>query len=60
MNFSFVTCNILKIACVANVNNFSVIIRYFILIATYVTLSFKNKTFLHVTKKYLSKNRVKV
>ena len=31
---SFVTCNVLKIAWVANVNNFRVTLKYFILIAT--------------------------
>ena len=41
---SFVTCNIIKIAWVANVNNFSVILRYFILIATYVAMCLKSKT----------------
>ena len=43
---SFVTCKIIKIAWVANVNNFSVTLRYFILIATYVAMCLKNKTFL--------------
>ena len=51
---SFVTCNIIKIAWAANVNNFSVTLRYFILIATYVAVCLKNKTFLYTTQKHFS------
>ena len=51
---TFVTCNVLKIAWVANVNNFSVIFRYFVLIATYVAICLKNKTFLCTTQKHFS------
>ena len=42
---SFVTCNVIKIAWVANVNNFSVTLRYFILTATYFAMCLKNKRF---------------
>ena len=46
----FVTCNVIKIAWVANVNNFILTLRYlyfnFILTATYVAMCLKNKTFL--------------
>ena len=49
---SFLTCNVLEIAWVANVNNFSVTLRYFILIATYVTKCLL--TFLRATQKYFS------
>ena len=51
---SFVTCKIIKIAWVANVNNFSVTLRYFILITTYVAMCLKNKTFLYTTQKHFS------
>ena len=47
----FVTCNVIKIAWVANVNNFSGTVRYFILIATYVAMCLKDKTFLYTTQK---------
>ena len=49
---SFVTCNVIKIAWVADVKNFSVTLRYFILIATNVTMCLKNKTFLYTTQKH--------
>ena len=51
---SFVTCNVIKIAWVTSVNNFSVTLKYFILIATYVTICLKNKTFLYTTQKHFS------
>ena len=51
---SFVTCNIIKIAWVASVNNFSVTLRYFILIATYAAMCLKNKTCLYTTQKHFS------
>ena len=40
---SFVTGNVIKIAWVANVSNFSVTLRYVIVIATYVAMCVKNK-----------------
>ena len=43
-----------KIACIVNVNNFSVTFRYFILISTYVAICLKNKMFLYVTQKHFS------
>ena len=46
---SFVTCNVIKIEWVANVSNFSGTVRYYILIATYVAMCLKNKTFLYTT-----------
>ena len=49
---SFVTCNVLKIAWVANVNNFRVTLKYFILIATYVAMCLK--TFVWETQKHFS------
>ena len=49
---SFETCNDIKIACVAQVNNFSLTLRYFILIATYVTMCVTNETFLYKTQKH--------
>ena len=49
---SFVTCNVIKIEWVANVNNFSGTVRYYILIATYVAMCLKNKTFLYTTQKH--------
>ena len=51
---SFVTCNVIRIVWVANVNNFSATVRYFILIATYVAMFLKNKTFLYTTQKHFS------
>ena len=62
---SSVTCNVIKISCVANVENFNVTPRYFILTATYVAMCLKNKTFLHSTQKHflpsiIGKNMVKV
>ena len=51
---SFVTCNVIKIEWVANVNNFSGTVRYYILIATYVAMCLKNKTFLYTTQKHFS------
>ena len=62
---SFVTCNVLKISWVANVCNFSVTLRYFILINTYVAMCLKNKTFLRRLKtifllSIIEKNVVKV
>ena len=49
---SFVTCNVIKIAWVANVNNFIVTLRYLILTATYVAMCLKNKTFLYTSQKH--------
>ena len=49
---SFVTCNVLTIIWVTNVNNFSVTIRYIIIIAIYVTMCLKNKTFIRTTQKH--------
>ena len=62
---SFVACNVLKKAWVTNANNFSVTLRHFILLDTYVAMYFKNKTFLHATGKHFfpsifQKNVVKV
>ena len=51
---SFVIFNVLKVEWVANVNNFLVILRYFILIVTYVAMSLKNQTFLRPTQKHFS------
>ena len=51
---SFVTCNVIKIEWVANVNNFSGTVRYYILIATYVAMCLKNKMFLYTTQKHFS------
>ena len=51
---SFVACNFLKIGCVASDNMFSVTLRSFILIAIYVAMRFKNKTFFHATQKHFS------
>ena len=51
---SFVTCNVIKIEWVANVSNFSGTVRYYILIATYVAMCLKNKTFLYTTQKHFS------
>ena len=45
----FIIFNVLNIAWVANVTH-----RYFILIATYVGMCFKNKMFLHATQKHFS------
>ena len=50
---SFLTSDI-KIAWVADVKNFSVTLRFLILIATYVTMCLKNKTFLYTTQKNFS------
>ena len=62
---SFVTCNVIKIAWVADVNNFSMTLRYFILITTYATMCIKNETCLHTTQKcflpsIIGKNVVRV
>ena len=50
----FVTCNVIKIAWVANMNNFSVTLRYFTLTATCVAMCLKNKTFLYMTHRHFS------
>ena len=48
---SSITCHVLKIAWVANGNNLSVILRYFILITTYVATCLKTKTLLRATQR---------
>ena len=50
----FVTCNVIKSAWVAKVNNISVTLRYFILTATYVAMCLKNNTFLYTSQKHFS------
>ena len=51
---SFVTCNIIKIAWVTNLKNFSMTLRYFILIATCIAMCLKYKTFQYMTQKHFT------
>ena len=52
---SFVTCNVQRYflkKVLGNVNNSRVTLRYFILIATYITLCLKSNRFLRATQKH--------